>query len=924
MDISFKIILAASIAMTVWIVRYLYRRKKKSEEELISIKALHTVYQDYLTANEPQINYATRHVLPFENKYCSWTYLQEKFLLIRAQIDIVTVPKGYNEDNELNNHYKKILHFLENGDNIRKAHNNSFIKDETARCHDFFNTVLSNPLDKQQIDAILHDDDNILVVAGAGCGKTTTVQGKVNYLLHCRLAKPKEILLLSFAKKSADDLKEKVGYLGVECRTFHSLAYQIIKSVGRPADVIAPEEAQQLIVYAHGQLIKDPIYLESFNDFLLTDLRPIKHENEFKTYKEYIDYLKDSEFESLKGMLAKKKFHRNDSRKTLSNEFVKSGEECYIANFLFLHGVEYSYEAPYLYQHEIDADEQYDKHKKRYRPDFTIYLNGYDEQRIKSCPNPEDNVIYLEHYGIDEKGNTPQFFDDKDNMSSSEHYNSIIRWKDDVHRRYKTKLIKSYSYEFKNKNIEENLIVNLLNNGVQIVPKSNDEIYKVLQEAYSKEIDAAISLIQTFIGLLKSNGRQFDELLASNRKQFIDDPRLVLRNERLLDIIQKIYDRYQSELESKQQVDFNDLINQAKKVIESNAYHHTYKYIIVDEFQDISINRYELLNALKRQSYCKLFAVGDDWQSIYRFSGSDLTLFKRFEEYFGHTITKKIETTYRFAEPLISISSNFILKNPNQAKKKLKAGRNIQTDVMFEFEKKEEQSVNQNVLDILQKLYLEYGSDLAQKSITLLGRYNHDIDKLASDKNFLILKDEAYIQLKAVLKDVETDDEGRVIRNNQLSLNKTINFMTVHKAKGLESDIVILINCETGKYGFPAELSDDKILDLLLSGDDQFPNGEERRAFYVAMTRAKEKFYFMANKYRLSKFVREIYGEHVAQQAEMLCCQKCEAELRFIKDISNKFGLSKMFGCTNYKYGCNYTVFINESELNSVMALNRS
>lgn len=925
MDTLYIILLAGGgITLTSLGANYLFKRKKHALEIQLKIKEQNDQYEGHLEEFALQINLAIKNIIPFDDHYCSWTDLQNNIKHVQSEIPFRDIPKKYRNENSLHESYQAVLNYIHDGDKLRQEHNTAFIKHEEFKCNSYFRTLLSNPLDKQQIDAILHDDDNTLVIAGAGCGKTTTVQGKVSYLLNYGLAEPKEILLLSFAKKNAEDLKDKLGHLGVECRTFHALAYHILKNSDRAPDVILPEDAEEIIVQAHRNLVQDSSYLASFNDMILNGLRPIKHENEFTTYKEYIEYLKDSEFESLKGMLAQKQFHEKGNKKTYKSEFVKSGEECYIANFLFLNGVEYSYEAPYLYHKEIDAEVNYDKHKKRYRPDFAIYLDGYTEHTIHSCPNPQDNILYLEHYGIDEHGNTPRFFEGNDKMSAKEYYNSIMKWKDGVHRRYKTTLIKSYSYEFKNKTVEEKLIDNLLKHGVQLAPKSNDDIYKILEDAYSKEIEAVIRLVSTFIGLLKSNNKSFDELHTINKKIFGQELGLIVRNEQLLYLISSIYQQYEAKLKHLHKVDFNDLINHAKGKVDEGKYLHSYKYVIVDEFQDISINRYELLHALKDQSYCKLFAVGDDWQSIYRFSGSDLTLFRRFEEYFGHTVTKKIETTYRFADPLISISSSFILKNPNQADKKLRAGRPNETDILFEYSKKDEENINQNILDILQQLYIQYGDELASKSITLLGRYNHDIRQLANDGQISLDGDRSYVYVRTVLQDIEVDEQGNTIRDNKLQLDKKIDFMTVHRAKGMESDIVILINCETGKYGFPAELSDDKILNLLLSGDDQYPNGEERRAFYVALTRAREKFVFLANKNRQSKFLREIYAEHVGHQAEAIACERCEAELRFIKDIRNKFGLSKMFGCTNYKYGCDYSTFIKEQGHNPVWALSQN
>ena len=120
-------------------------------------------------------------------------------------------------------------------------------------------------------------------------------------------------------------------------------------------------------------------------------------------------------------------------------------------------------------------------------------------------------------------------------------------------------------------------------------------------------------------------------------------------------------------------------------IIENGTVPKRLKYIIIDEFQDISFGRYKLIKALKEQNPgCKTFCVGDDWKSIYQFSGSDITLFKEFQQYFGFTHRSRIETTYRFNEPLIGLSSEFILKNPYQTTKKLKAfNKRVQLNIAF-------------------------------------------------------------------------------------------------------------------------------------------------------------------------------------------------------------------------------------------------
>lgn len=774
-----------------------------------------------------------------------------------------------------------------------------------AKYHRYFQTLLAHPLDPQQVEAILEDEDNTLIIAGAGCGKTTTIQGKVSYLLDHGLASPEEILLLSFAKKSADDLTAKMGHLGVNSRTFHSLAYQILKNSDQNPTVLSPNESEQLLVDIHHRMSRDETYLSSFNDFVLNGLHPIKNENEFDSYADYIDYLKDSEFESLQGLLGKRKYFVSDKDSSLRGEFVKNGEECYIANFLFLHGIPYTYDAPYSYLQNIAESAPYDKHKSRYKPTFTIYRNGVDDAR---------NIVYLDHLPISAAGHSPKFFKGNGQLSPTAYYAHLLQWKEDIHRAHRTQYIKSYSYEFKNNTIEENLIDNLLKHGIRPKRRPNAEVYKMLEEVYGKEIDTVMKLIQTFINLFKSSDKSLEELFEANKKLFKGDAELVDRNDQLLTIIKKLYTAYQEELQKQRKLDFNDLINLAQEHIGQGKHRHPYKYIIVDEFQDISINRCKLLASLKEQQHTKLFAVGDDWQSIYRFSGSDLTLFHKFQDFFGHSSIKKIETTYRFADPMISISSQFLLKNPTQIKKTLRSLPNRRTDVLLEYNKADATSINESLLAILQKLYITYGDDLQSKSILLLGRYQHDINRLVKGNGITVAKKESYIQLDTVVRNIQMDKAGNTSQNSQLRLTKKINFYTVHKSKGLEADIVILINCENGKYGFPSELSDDKLLNLLLSGDDQYPNSEERRLFYVALTRAKEKFYFLASRNKQSKFVRELYTDFVGTPKTARSCKRCGGELRFVKTVFGKMGTSKMYGCANYKYGCDYSSFVKQAD----------
>ncbi|MFD2554562.1 UvrD-helicase domain-containing protein [Sphingobacterium tabacisoli] len=880
------------------------KNKQKYEQNEAGIME----YAAYLSSYKKQINYIFNTILPFEMQYCSWTTLDNKLALIARELPAYAIPKGHGIDSSLHQAYSAIVYYKGNANSLRESHNSAYIKSEKTRLAPYFDTLFDHPLDAQQVDAIVSNDDNILVIAGAGCGKTTTVLGRVKYLLHKKLAKPKEILVLSFAKKNVDDLKEKGGYLGIDCRTFHALGYHILKSSGKEPQVIAPNDADALIVEVHQQLIRNQNYLASFNDFVLNGLRPIKNENDFESYADYIQFLKDSDFESIKDMLNKRRhFANKQSKGTMS--VIKNGEHGYIANFLFLHGLSYSYQASYPYLENVKQSGTCAKYKNNYKPTFSIYINGYNEDSIRSCPNPKEHIIFLDHHSLPSADGNPRFFESQ-NIGCD--YKQLENWKQNLHIANRTKSMQSYSFEFREKTLEENLIAQFQEYGIRLVRKSNNEVYRLLEEAYGREIDAVLKLVNTFINLFKSNGTSFKEIVKRNKDSFKADIELVDRNIDLLNIVKQIHRGYEKGLRDSNKLDFNDLINQSTIAIAKGSYQHSYKYIIVDEFQDISTNRYSLLQALKRQSYCGLFAVGDDWQSIYRFSGSDLTLFKKFEDYFGYTLIKKIEMTYRFSNPLLGISSGFILKNPNQIQKTLRSGKKQKTKVFFDYSKKNGVAVNKTLLQILQKLFQEYGEGILNKKIGILGRYQHDIRQFEPTASITVETKKSYLLVHTILRDIQVDGHGNTVRNNQLQLNKRIDFYTVHSSKGLEFDVVILVNCETGKYGFPAELSDDSILKLLLTGEDDYANDEERRAFYVAMTRTKERIYFLVDKNRQSKFLRELYTDYVGTSLSQAHCPHCDGELRFIKDILGRTGVSKMFGCVNFRYGCDYTTFKQE------------
>ncbi|MGH4121862.1 MAG: UvrD-helicase domain-containing protein [Clostridium sp.] len=265
------------------------------------------------------------------------------------------------------------------------------------------------------------------------------------------------------------------------------------------------------------------------------------------------------------------------------------------------------------------------------------------------------------------------------------------------------------------------------------------------------------------------------------------------RNDIFINLTAPIYEAYNNELIINDEIDFSDMINKATKYVLEGKFNKKYSYIIVDEYQDISLARYNLIKAIKELNNSKLFCVGDDWQSIYRFAGSDVNLFVNFDQYFGFTEKTYIETTYRFNKSLIDLSGKFLLKNKGQVKKKLKSF-NDNDDLSYELlygDKKSE-------LTILLKERLN--SIPLKSTVALLGRYKDDL-KFLLDDNFRYRYDSHL-------------GKGIISYKNRVDLQ--IEFLTVHKSKGLQADYVFIVNNSNGKQGFPSKMEDDKLGQALM------------------------------------------------------------------------------------------------------------
>ena len=704
-----------------------------------------------------------------------------------------------------------------------------------ARFAAYFDQVESNPLIESQRDACVIDEDNNLVLAGAGTGKTSTMVARAGFLIKSGQATPDQILMLAFANKAAREMQERlderVDEKGIVASTFHKLGMDIIGKVENARPSISPLAEDGASLRKHVDLwFKEmqagPQYrklvLDYFGNYPYPEINPF----DFETEGEYLEHLSANEIRTLKG------------------EQVKSLGECLIANRLFSLGVDYQYEANY--EHETR-----DPNYRQYQPDFYLPEHG----------------IYIEHFGIRRNGNTASFVD-------RQKYHSDMKWKRDLHEKHGTRLIETYSYEQFEGTLLTDLEEKLTRAGVTFKPVSPDEMLDNL-----REFGAIGALTQLLTDLLH---RYKSSLLDPEQLENIDSVPL----QYALKILLPLCDAYESFLAKNEHIDFDDMIGRALEYVETGRFVPRWRYILVDEFQDISGPRARLVNALKESAdECSLFCVGDDWQSIYRFTGSDIRFTTEFEAKFGPTKITALDKTFRFNDSICDIASRFVLENPAQVKKSLTTQATVQRPAvsLLRREKPRKSDGDDRLHRVLTRI-----AELAEEggSVYLLGRFHLNLPDAA---------------------------EMTALRERYPTLSIESN--TVHGAKGLEADYVVVLGLERGKYGFPSQKMSHPLLEALLPAPDEFPHAEERRLFYVALTRARQRVYLIVDMAAASEFITELLDAGYPLEldefetpltqtsAHLIPCVKCETGT-----LVARRGKSGVF------YGCNHYPLCKHAE----------
>ncbi len=729
---------------------------------------------------------------------------------------------------------RDILTFLEAPEAARSRANEAFVANELVRSRALFDRIEARPLTDEQRRAVVVDETRNLVVAAAGSGKTAVIVAKAGWLIRRGFRQPSGILLLAFAQDARNEMEERIRQrlgapaAGVTVRTFHSLGMAIVGEVEgkRPALARSAESDRALFDLLKGitaDLLGDGALSGRVLEWFRDRFAPYSSPHEFPSWGAYWNYIRRNDIRSLKG------------------DEVRSYEECEIANFLYLNRVPYEYEASY--EHETAT-----AGKRQYKPDFFLPEHG----------------IYIEHFGLDAAGNTAPFVD-------REKYLEAMEWKRQLHAGHGTVLVETFSHECADGRLIRNLEEKLAAHGVAFAPLPKEEAFAALEK--QGRVDAFTRLLATF--LQQFGGSRLSHGEVERRAGTIDDGG---RAKAFLALFRAIHERYRETLDRAGEIDFHDMIARATEHVEAGRYRSPFGYILVDEFQDISPARARLLKALLDSAPdAQLLAVGDDWQAIYRFGGSDIAVMREFGERFGAFERIDLETTFRCADRIAAVATDFVLRNPAQIRKTVRAMRRAGGPAVHVG------LPGNRGLSLLKEALDRIAADAARyegtSEVLLLGRYRHlrppNLGSLAKQ----------YPRLRFI-------------------------WMTVHRAKGLEADYAVVLGMCSGKYGFPVEIVDDPLLDLVMAAPETHPNAEERRLLYVALTRARRQAFLLAEGGAPSSFVTEliedgyditVFGRPPEGDVACPLCREGRLERR-----ENPRDRTVFYGCSNWPL-CEHT-----------------
>jgi len=711
---------------------------------------------------------------------------------------------------------------------------NDHFVERRLREYDYLFRKAPFPLDHNQRCAVIIDDKHNLIVAGAGSGKTEVLITRIAYLLDRKpdTIHPDRILALAYQNKAASEMRyrlyERFG-AEVKIKTFHALGKEIVEKAYLDANRAVPrlqfsgdnpEHGYRWFIatlYVKGLESEDfqrlvTRYMEYYDD-----AEVLQNEVDFEERKDFYEYMRGLTYTALNGVV------------------VKSEAERSILNFLLTHAINgeeisVEYETPAEWMQYVNENGGISIPK----PDF--YLPQYQ--------------LYIEHWAVDENGRVPDWFEGED--PSAAYQKGMTLKKERFASQDEYGLVETCHWELRNTPVEEVLSKKLLqalhdrNPGTsfEITPLPYPNIYDKVWKECRDSIDSLRGQIADFITIAKTYNLTPDEI-----EQRLQDEPWSSRQLAFARVALKIYKDYEQYLRSNDFIDFSDMINLAVRALHDNdgLYRDTFDHILVDEYQDISAQRYKLIKVLMdKNPACKLFCVGDDWQSIMGFAGSNVDYFVRFSDYFAHPQRTDLTVNYRSCASIVKTGAAIICHNGDvQLKKETVAFDQSETVAVW-------------VIAVREQNAYRYYRQVA----------HHCVDYIESLLNDGYLPGEIMVLSRILNRPLLRDEILRYARSKGVPIStetqkfNSVPFMSVHRSKGLQARVVIILSVDEGLYGFPCELQNPDIYDPAVNGRRKDREEEERRLFYVAVTRGKETVVLYTQESSMSKFIKEI-SEHV-------------------------------------------------------------
>ncbi len=698
--------------------------------------------------------------------------------------------------------------------------------------------MLPDNLNEKQKEAVLAEDKRVLVLAGAGSGKTKTLIQKLLYQLSEKGTKPSAILAITFTKNATNEMIDRLIMAGddqgnyekwiadkyitrqqkeaerrrqiglkpwianLTVKTFHSLCYGLLKSSGGVSfdnkfRLLIDEQADEVREDMHSTIAPE-ISTDIQHKMLLQQCKDVHYLLKLKRY--ILDFYVDKTF--VDKSIQAKSYPNTTTYTTLRGERVKSKSERDIADWLYRHNLKYEYEPSVNFK------------DFNFRPDFFI---------------PQAD-LYLEHVS---------------NKSYS------LQNKEEQFQLAGRACVKTFEAM-----TQDSTLFNLAMDRI-VMGKVTDTISQLAALSYEEEFRTYGDKIKDFLrtvgrvlSMLKADGLLTDDVLQKAARHQHERVRM------FYELAVPLMNAYQAYCINKSYLDFDDLVIQAIHLLINNpeirqAYQQRYSYVLVDEFQDVNSLQVKLLDLLLTPA-TQLFCVGDDWQSIYGFRGSEVDYIVNFEQHFPGARIIMLDVNYRSTQTIVGASNEVIRRNKFQIDKQIRAYK--QTPSKIQIYRAKEAGAD-GVTYMVDKVRDLLDGGTPPEEILVLYRRS---------KMFWPYRD--------------------ALRTNNLKVTAK----TIHAAKGLEASVVFIIGLTDGSGGFPDIWLDDVVFRVVKDVKLDRLMEEERRLFYVALTRAKDELYLITELGSESRFIDEIPKEFYAINktefkniiSPVTVCARCGTELK--------------------------------------------